>query len=160
MNKNCLMASLSYVLWDICIVFNDIDNTLFAFEGLVKDVLDEHTPVIEKCVKQHVQLPWMSNDIKEAMKERDKHLKRACRWKCRNVSDDWLSYRCENNKITNLIKKAKQNFFFCQSINENKGNPKGIWHLLKQLDGTSKPQPEISNLKSQKSRSQNRSQNL
>lgn len=51
MNKNCLMASLSYVLWDICIVFNDIDNTLFAFEGLVKDVLDEHTPVIEKCVK-------------------------------------------------------------------------------------------------------------
>lgn len=69
-------------------------------------VLDEHTPVTEKCVKKQVQPPWMSNDIKEAMKEREKHLKRARRW---NLTDDWLCYRCAKNKTTNFIKKAKHN---------------------------------------------------
>ena len=54
-----------------------VTSPLFAFESLVKDVWDEHTPIIEKRVKKHVQPPWMSNDIKEAIKERDKHLKRA-----------------------------------------------------------------------------------
>ena len=43
------------------------------------------------------------------------------------------------------MKKARRNFF-SQSIDENKGNPKGIWRLLKQLGGTSKPLPKISNL--------------
>ena len=90
MNKNGLMASLGYVPWDICFVFDYIDDSLFAFESLVKDVLDEHTPVIEKCIKKRVQLPWMSNNIKEAMKERDKHLKREPR---RNLLHDWLSCR-------------------------------------------------------------------
>ena len=54
MNKNGLMASLGYVLWDICFVFDYIDDSLFAFESLVKDVLDEHTPVIEKRIKKRV----------------------------------------------------------------------------------------------------------
>ena len=90
MNKNGLMVSLGYVLWDICFVFDYIDDSLFAFESLVKDVLDEHTPVIEKRIKKHVQLPRMSNNIKEAMRESDKHLKREPR---RNLLDDWLSYR-------------------------------------------------------------------
>ena len=84
----------------------------------------------------------MSNDIKEAMKERDKRLKRARRW---NLTDDWLCHRRAKNKTTNLVKKAKSNFF-SQSIDENKENPEGIWRLLKQLDGTSKPLPKISNL--------------
>lgn len=75
----------------------------------------------------------MSNDIKEAMKERDKHLKRACRWKCRNVSDDWPSYRCENNKITNLIKKAKQNFFLANQSMKIKETPRGFGIYLNSL---------------------------
>ena len=54
MNKSGLMASLSYVPWDICFVFDDIDDSLFAFESLLKDVLDEHTPVIDKRVKKQV----------------------------------------------------------------------------------------------------------
>ena len=58
-------------------------SSLFASESLLKDVLDGHTPVIEKRVKKQVQPPWMSNDIK-AMKERDKRLKTASRW---NLTD-------------------------------------------------------------------------
>ena len=90
MNKSELLASLSYVPWDVCFVFDDIDDSLFAFESLLKDVLDEHIPVIVKRVKKQVQPPWMSNDIKESMKERDKHQKRARRW---NLTEDWLCYR-------------------------------------------------------------------
>ena len=55
MNKSGLMDSLSCVPWDVCFVFDDIDDiddSLFAFESLLKDVLDEHTSVIEKRVKK------------------------------------------------------------------------------------------------------------
>ena len=34
-----------------------------------KSCLDEHTPIIEKRVNKHVQPPWVSNDIKEAIKK-------------------------------------------------------------------------------------------
>ena len=64
MNKSGLMASLSSSLGTF-VLFSMISMT---------DVLDENIPVIEKRVKKQVQPPWMSNDSKEAMKERDKHL--------------------------------------------------------------------------------------
>lgn len=54
-----------------------ISMTLFAFQSLLKDVLDEHTPVIEKRIKKQVQLPWMSNDIKEAMKRKGQAPKKS-----------------------------------------------------------------------------------
>ena len=111
---------------------------IFAFESLVKDVLDEHTPVIEKRVKKHVQPPWMSNDIEEGIEERDKHLKRARWW---NFWDDWRSYRRAKNSTSS--RELSLIFFANKS---NKGNPKGILRLLKQLGGTSKPLPKISNL--------------
>ena len=88
-----------------------VTSPLFAFESLVKDVWDEHTPIIEKRVKKHVQPPWMSNDIKEAIKERDKHLKRARWW---NFWDDWRSYR--RSKNTTSSRELNLIFFANKSI--------------------------------------------
>ena len=42
-------------------------------------------------------------------------------------------------KATNLIRKTKRNYF-CDKIDENKGNPKGIWKAIRSLTGTGKSQ--------------------
>ena len=109
-----------------------VDGKIFVF-GKEKLRIQKYPDTCGR-VKKQVQPPWMSNDIKEAMEETDKHLTRARRW---NLTEDWLCYRRAKNNTTNLMKKA---------IDENKGNPKWIWRLLKQLGETGKPLPKITNL--------------
>lgn len=55
-----------------------------------------------------------------------------------NSPDDWAKYKGTKCYVTNLIKKSKRRYVQ-ESINENKGNPKGIWKALKSLTKTQKP---------------------
>lgn len=55
-----------------------------------------------------------------------------------NSPDDWAKYKGTKCYVTNLIKKSKRRYVQ-ESIDENKGNPKGIWKALKSLTKTQKP---------------------
>lgn len=99
--------------------------------------------MIEKSVKKQRQPPWTNKEIKEMRKEREKQFTRA---RSSSLPEDWYRYKHANCKTANLIKKAERNCF-CESIDCNKGNTKGIWRSLKQLSGTDKPLPNISELK-------------
>ena len=48
-------------------------------------------------------------------------------------------------QTTNLLRKTKRSFFR-EKIDENKGNPKGVWKALKSLSGTSKPRVRINEI--------------
>ena len=48
-------------------------------------------------------------------------------------------------QTTNLLRKTKRRFFR-EKIDENKGNPKGVWKALKSLSGTSKPRVRINEI--------------
>ena len=57
----------------------------------------------------------------------------------------WLSTRMQKVKP-----QISERSFFRKKIDENKGNPKGIWKALKSLSGTSKPQFRIYEIRLQK----------
>ena len=82
----------------------------------------------------------MTKEILHSTKTRDKLLKKA---RNSNLYEDWAQYTHAKGQTTTLIKKE---FFFREKIDENKGNPKGIWKALKSLSGTSKPQVRINEI--------------
>ena len=46
--------------------------------------------------------------------------------------NDWSKYKRTKCYVTNLVRKSKR-IYFQRSIDDNKGNPKGIWKALKSL---------------------------
>ena len=50
------------------------------------------------------------------------------------------------NVKTQTFLEIKKRSFFREKIDENKGNPKGVWKALKSLSGTSKPRVRINEI--------------
>ena len=102
---------------------------------MLNDVLDRHIPFKSKRVKRPNQPVWMTKEILHSMKIRDKLFTKGAEFEFA-----WglvTIHACER-WTTNLLRKTKRNSFR-EKIDENKGNPKGVWKALKSLSGTSKP---------------------
>ena len=83
-----------------------------------------------KWWKKIKQPAWIDENIVSAIKKRDRGLKIARKTNCPN---DWSKYKRTKCYVTNLVRKSKR-VYFQQSIDDNKGNPKGmIWKALKSL---------------------------
>ena len=84
----------------------------------------------------------MNDEILKLIPERDGLLETA---HCTNLSMDWSLQTFAKCKTSNLIKHAKR-CFFQETIDKNKGNPRGIWKALKILSGLKKDQFTIRQL--------------
>ena len=120
--------------WDSAFVFDDVDDIIETLQLLLNQVLNEYIPVKQKRVRKVKQPDWFNDRIINAIKTRDKELKKARK---SNDPDDWTKYRRSKCFVTNLIRKFKR-LYFQQSIDNNKGNPKGIWKALKSLTKSNK----------------------
>ena len=145
LNTDELLQDLQCTPWDVAFVFDDINDVLSSIETMLNDVLDQHIPLKSKRVKRLNQPIWMTKEILHSMKTRDKLLKKA---RISNLQEDWTRYAHAKGQTTNIIRKTKRSFFR-EKIDENKGNPKGVWKALKSLSGTNKPQVCINEIATQ-----------
>lgn len=76
-------------------------------------------------------LPWLNENIRSLMKQRDQALKMALR---NNVEHEKRLFTTLRNKVVKELKKAKATFFI-NAISETKGNSKEIWRNLNKLTG-------------------------
>ena len=53
----------------------DINNAWFAFKSILTSLVDRHAPKVERQVRGR-DCPWLTNDIRTKMKERDHMLKK------------------------------------------------------------------------------------
>ena len=77
LNVDNLTRSLEEVPWDIAFVFDEIDEILDTLENLLNNVLNQHILIKEKRVKRQSQPAWMSREVLQSIRERDKLLKQA-----------------------------------------------------------------------------------
>ncbi|KXJ26086.1 putative RNA-directed DNA polymerase from transposon BS [Exaiptasia diaphana] len=136
-------AKKQNVNWDSAFEYENIDDTLDTLENMLNEVLNEHLPEKEKRVKNVIQPAWINSSVLNAIKSRNSLLKKARK---SNSPDDWSKYKHAKGLATNLIKKTKR-IYFQETIENNKGNPKGIWKALKSLTGKEKAKTNITELK-------------
>ena len=77
---------------------------------------------------------WLTNEILETIKERDKTLSAFMKSKIQSVFDDFKRLR---NKVQTLVKKAKLDFYK-HELEVNKNSPKKLWKILSGLGVPSK----------------------
>ena len=137
MNTDELLQDLQCTPWDANFIFDDINDVLSSIETMLNDVLDRHIPLKSKRVKRTNQPVWMTKEIPHSMKT-----KKA---RNSNLPEDCSRFTHAKGQTTNLLRKTKRSFFR-EKIDENKGNPKGVWKALKSLSGTSKPRVRINEI--------------
>ena len=114
-------------------MFDDVDDTLDAFELILSEVVKNVIPKKQKRVTKTKQPSWIDKNIVSAIKKRDRELKIAPKTNCPN---DWSKYK--RSKCCDEFCGKSNRMYFQQSIDNNKGNPKGIWKALKFLTKSQK----------------------
>ena len=124
---------LSSVSWDNLSECQDVDNAWLNFKTCFLHVADKHAPQIEKKVRSRNN-PWLSNEIKKVMAERD-HFDRQARRT--NTELHWSRYKSLRNQVTAMITKAKSS---------RTDDPKNFWKAVKKVlpSKSVTPQPSAS----------------
>ena len=82
---------------------DDIDNQVTIFENIHKEIIDKHAPMRTFRVTRPAT-PWLTEDIKKLMDERDKYKNKFN--KDKKAETDVL-YKDLRNKVTHAIRKSK-----------------------------------------------------
>lgn len=103
---------------------NNVDAALSLWEHMLLHTVNQHAPQKRKRVKRKFQPEWFNEDIRSAIRNRDK-----AKIKEQDV------YRFWRNKVTSLIRQAKRDYFK-NAVAKRKGDTKEIWQILRSVQSS------------------------
>ena len=113
---------LTDVPWDIIRIFDDTNDILNAWSDLFLEVVDANVPIKQHRVKRKNQPEWITSDLMDAMKTRDRH-------KSLGNENEYKHWR---NKVTTMIRQSKQEKYQTY-IESNKDKPGSIYKLFQEV---------------------------
>ena len=99
-----LQLEFAFAPWFICDVFDDIDDSVWAWEALYKYIIDQHIPLRKAKVRSN-SLPWMTSSQKKELNQRYNLLLKA--QKTPRGSPKWLAFKKQRNYCPKLLKLAE-----------------------------------------------------
>ena len=129
---------LQSVPWDTIKLFDDTDDIMEAWLDLFLQVVDKHVPIKQHRVKHKNQPQWMTTEILDAIKCRDRH---------KSLGND-KEYKFWRNKVIKLINNSKK-LQYQTFIDNNKDSPGSIYKIFQEV-GAGKGQhrqPVVTSLK-------------
>ena len=126
-NDNLFIKDLSEVPWEIIAAFDDVDDMVQTWNYLFLEIVNKHAPINQHIIKRKHQPEWLTPEILDLMKERDKY----------KINGKMDEYRIVRNKITTMINKAK-NEMYQNKLGEGQSDQKTIWKIFKQFGACSK----------------------
>ena len=107
-------------------IFSNVNIAYSDFVNKISNTIDNILPINEIRIKNNTQ-DWFDNEIAEAMKTREKYLKKI--WKS-NLQIDYNFYIAAKYNTQKLIKQKKIELFNTK-LTENIGKLKELWKSLK-----------------------------
>ena len=125
-DENSFRRDLQSQPWENLEEEQNVDKAWTIFKGLLKSVTDKHATLTKKKVKGR-DCPWLTNEIRSKMNERDYWLKKARKT---GKENDWSTYRRLRNAATRIIRYSKATY--TRSVfQENINRPKQFWEHIK-----------------------------
>ncbi len=131
-SESRFIDDLNKVNWTDVEKFNDCDEAWYWFNKEFLTICNKHCPIKKKRFKTKV-CPWLDgrDDIFDLMHQRDYHRKQSTKDDS-TKSFHWERYKHLRNKVNDLMKKAKQEYFK-SSVEGAAGNCKEMWNILKTI---------------------------
>ena len=110
---------------------NEIDTNLDIWYNLFVGIIDKHLPMKTKRLKRVEQPGWITQDILNCMRQRDRH----------KSAKNFAEYKILRNKCVSLVREAKKTYY--QSCIRNcKGDSTKLWkHINELVPNNSKSAP-------------------
>lgn len=150
-NPVSMNKELDAIDWSLLYSLKNVDVAVNLFNAKLKAIFDRHAPLTSKKVRGQ-QCPWISNEIRDQMNNRDYLLKRARRTKS---PVDWDAYKSVRNACNITIRKSKQTHQR-NLLSENRLNPRAFWQIIKNIFPTKSKEIASESLNLQKSDQANR----
>ena len=94
--------------WENILTVNDVNDMVTVLENYMNDILDKYAPFRTFTVKKPNLTPWINNDIRKLMSERD-----TAKFEF-NITGDLSkhnTYKELRNKVTSLRRQAQTKMF-------------------------------------------------
>ena len=85
---------------------NDVEIALQMLSGSLTTILDEMAPIRTIQIREKYA-PWLSNDTKQKMAERDQAQQKAAQSK---LAADWKTYKLLRNNVNCILRSEKRNW--------------------------------------------------
>ena len=118
--ENRFLNDLNSVPWEIIEQFDEVDDMVSIWSTLLLEVLDRHAPIKSHRIKKKYQPDWLTPEIMDLMKERNK---------CK-INGNLDAYKHLRNKVSKQIEIEKKNTYQSK-IEEGRSDPKSIWKILR-----------------------------
>jgi hypothetical protein len=118
---------------DICMNTDNIDDLYCKWYETFREALEFSIPNRIVTIRPRDK-PWMSSDIRKAIRKRNRLLKYFCRHKSPRA---WENYRVQRNLTTFLIRTAKTKYYtnLSDKLQDPEIGQKKWWGIIKSLYG-------------------------
>ena len=127
-DKSSFIKDLKETDWNMVDLNGDVDPAVEMWNTLFTDVANRHAPIKKNRIKG-AKTPWMTSDLKNAMRDRDFHHAKAIKT---NSKCHWEMYKKMKNFMNKEVKKCKAEYY-SDLINKNKGNPSELWKTFNDI---------------------------
>ena len=130
------------VPWDT-ICYDDPNTCWIVWKSFFNEILNNHAPVRQRRSKAK-SVPWVAPAIKQLMRNRNYHKKKAIRY---NSSTHWDKYKSIRNRVNNQMRKSKTDFYHkeigkCAKLKDLKKT----WSLINSLTGKNNKSTSITEI--------------
>ena len=108
---------------------DDLQELVSSYNNTLMAALDKHTPLMTRTIVQRRRVPWFSQEIREAKRQRRKAEKR---WRKSRLESDLAAFKAKRNFTTRLMNKARREFY-SNFIDENNGDQKKLFRSSQRL---------------------------
>ena len=134
LNIDNFRNDLENAVWDLVVCSDDIDVSYNNFELLFVSMFKVRFPLITKKLKtKHLSKPYITPEILNLMKERDKLQKKFSK----KPINFGTAFRALRNQVNNKIKQSKREYY-TNKLNNSSGNVKETWKVINEVLGRKK----------------------
>ena len=108
---------------------DDLQELVSSYNNTLMAALDKHAPLMTRTIVQRPRVPWFSQEIREAKRQRRKAEKR---WRNSRLDSDLAVFKAKRNFTTRLMNKARREFY-SNFIDENGGDQKKLFRASQRL---------------------------
>ena len=131
-DENKFKAEIEATPWSVCEIFNDLEDQVWAWKRLFKNIASAHIPK-RKVRTRTNSLPWLNLEIRKAQNKRCKLLKQ---YKEKKGEETWQLYNQLRNKIQTMLKEAEMVYWRNQF--DKASNSKEFWQVVRKVNGKTK----------------------
>ena len=109
--------------------YSDLNKLTCSYNSILTSLLNKHVPMKEKVVVCRQRLPWLSSEIKRAIRTRRKAERKWRRTKCQQ---DFRAFKGARNRATFVMNGARCEYI-TNLIAENGSNQRNLFRATKSL---------------------------